>query len=175
MKKILIFLFFNLFLIGCSEKEQKKDTKPYKSKYDVFGTERLKKLDQELNTDPFLILTLSYTHIISSLDVCDIMKEAFKDNSKNIIKDIKVSIDIGCDFHKEIYDKYLINFQDINSNNYKNYYYFNYKKEDTESDFGNYLGIFKNLSSCNEVKDKFLNAEIGYVSRCKNIDSRPIK
>lgn len=174
MKKIIVFLLFNLLLLGCGESEKKKEAKVNNSKYTFPGADKLFKLDFDLKTNPPLILFSSYTNILSQVDFCELMNKSLKNENKEDanIKKIYNNITKQCGFYKSLYEKYLSNFDNINSDNYNDYYYFAYMIDEEEAGV-NYIGIFLAFDECNNIKEDFLKQEFGFVSNCKKISSNP--
>ena len=50
-------------------------------------------------------------------------------------------------------------------------FYFKYSDEYSETSLSNNIGIFSNAGKCNKFKDNFLNNDIGFTSKCKNIST----
>ena len=167
MKKLLAIVVLG-FLLGCSENEPKKEV-DYKSKYNVVDAAKFKNL--ELNITPIAILSLSYSKVIVQQDICDIFEQTVSDKNKKLLDEMNLNLSKDCGFYRKLYEAVIPNFKTINVANSNSYYYFEYRDDDSENNFGKTIGIFSNINNCNKFKNNFLDGEIGFASNCKNISS----
>ena len=164
MKKLLAIMLLCL-LLGCSEKEAKKEV-DYKSKYNVVDVVKFEDFKS------YYTLSSSYSKVIVQQDICDVFEETeqtVSDKNKKLLEELNINLSKNCGFYRKLYETVIPNFKTINLTNSDSYYYFEYRDDDSENNFGNTIGIFSNINNCNKFKNDFLNSEIGFASNCKNI------
>lgn len=166
MRKIIV-IFFLFLLFSCNERESKESNEKsgYKDKYNVVDTSKFK--SENIETDPYGVLEMTYAVIVSKQSMCDLVEESVKDNEQ--MKELMIPMLNECKFYREVYKKVIPNFESVNLVNADKYYYFKYSEENSEDSISNIVGIFSDVDNCNKFKEDFLNKEIGLTSNCKKI------
>lgn len=166
MKIFLILFTILLLLVSCKEPEEKKETN-YKSQYDIVNTVKLRKLDEEFKNLGFL--SLSYASIVSQQDLCDIFEDTIYQSNNEELRNLMSKKLIECNYYRKLYKIVIPNFENINTSNYINHYYFEFRDDFSDTVLANKIGIFLNLENCNKFKNEFLIQELGFTSNCKKI------